>query len=733
MDNSDRLDPKLLNGHSGIQFFIATHTDEKAYQFDTVARAIGNQYNIPLGVEPLKKLYLHSSPIENGVGSKGNARIKHEASEHARYELRDSRTEMHGAMQKVMRANGVAYDQHNVIIFSEDSVQGVPTKIWPQLREMLAPHVNPELLANTQPYTRGGKESAIDGVNYTMLVDYGMIKEAVGTHKFYDMVRQAAWATGYAKNQPVPMIDEVSCYWSRLSDPEGSPKRPKVQSIVPIFLHAPDGLDKPLRKPDSGFVVPKHFQSTREKPDHPISDYFFDHLREESFRRQVFEKLLAEAARPPTVPVAKKFTSAQRDVTARRLRNPFVVQVTPGKRPVPCEGIITAQYIPQNADETAKLLSMEFPGGTKGEPRTADAIIIPPYTPRTTDERLRFLTTVSSMMVSRQIDPRYGRPAAMIVQNLNGCHDWWLNLSYKLTDAGFNGNYMRDLRYERGAKEAVINVPSVTLHSDRYFHILNGANEGNLEKAGRQLLNHCLKNFTRSPHRPGPDSFGETNAVKPADMFSVAAFMTANHESLRLAKLTGALGAMLASNGYAASSGGMDKSPGFQFIDQYKKNGGAHFFASTTNDLVRTETKGAALPGGLDAWIIRRTIGPRADDDLIGKNDAILSLAGGVGTVQEDGQALLRKKPVIFVDPSLQGITSNPWHHSAKAWEMAGLLGKDDVNRMARSHDALADRGILLATSVAEAEDHLRTLKKNPAVRPAPSGGIISALELDPV
>ncbi|MGB9152065.1 MAG: hypothetical protein WCD70_03150 [Alphaproteobacteria bacterium] len=745
MDNSDRLGLSLLNGHPGILFLNASYTDEKPYHFSIVANDISNKHNIPLAVDALRRYILHLSPVENGIGSKGNASIKHAASELARHELRDPKTPMHKAMRETMRANGIAYNkdnQDNVVIFSEDSVIGVPKEIWPYFRELLTPHVNLPLLDNIQPYMRWNpvtekdEEADFEGDKYAMLVDFGQMKDALpgGTYEFYDLLRQAAqqWAKDNNKplNHPIKMIDEVSVYWSRLSDSEGSPKRLRVRSTDRMRLYAPNGLDQQLEKPTSIFVppkdgiinrwatfaVPRHFLCTPDKPDEPISDRYFDHVRDESFRRLVFEKLLTQMT--PVATPALDFKKAQYNITARRPKNPFVVQVTPGQKPAPHKGIVTAQYIPQNFQETAKLLAMEFPGGVKGRPRTADVLVVPPHTPTNFEERIRFLTLITSIMVARQIDPRYSRPASMIVLNQNGCHDWWMKLSNRLTDAGFNGNYFRDLRYERGGKGSIIDVPGVSLNSDRYFHFLNGADEGGLYKAYNQLLDHCLQNFTRSPHHPGFDSFGETNRVKPADMFSVVGFMTANNEGRSQARIAHDFGAAAALNNSALGWGGMNKRPGLDLEQAYKNNRGPYLFASSTNDLARTETSKGELSSGLDAWILRSQIAARAGD-LYTFGDAFFSLYGGVGTVQEDGLVLLGEKPLIFVDEILKDVTSEPWKHSIKGLEMAALLGEEMATRLVCAHDVYADKNIFLATSIGEANDYLRMLEKTKASRPA--------------
>ncbi len=704
-----------LRNHPGFTFVIATHTDEKPFNFSVIGDYFTQNYGFPLAIFPLVHFRPHSAPLEDGKSSAANAIIKRAAAEEGRITLSNPDTKEHRALVKGASRHGVAFHQHTTILFSEDSIQGIPLSLAPLfLKKLVSAGANPDLLKNTR--THNHKD-----IDYLMLVDYGIIKNAIGTYAFYDLLRQTAHESGYKNFDSVPLIDDVSCSWMRLDEEKKMQDREPVKAITEVFLYAPDGLDKPLRKPDKESIYPKQLLCTSVRPDEPISNYFFDYLRHESFRAVVFQKLLIDIARDSQpIPISKNFVKARKALAHRpAAQDVLVVQVTPGKAPAIFKGTQLKRYIPTSFDEAAGLLSLEFPSYAAPQPRTADIIVVPPHKPESFEGRLIHAVMINSMKTARQIDPRYGRQTSFIINNLKGCLNRTLRASRRLDDAGLVGNYPRCLHNESPTGRKIIDIAGVTLKSDQYFHELRSDDEDALNKANRILVRHLSENIIRSPHQAAPDYFYPENIEKPEGMFTGVGFMSANHENLGSVQVAADLSSMLARKDMAAGWGGMNKLPGKQFMESYLANGGQYLFASSTHDLEQMETV-AGLDSRIHHRILRRTIAPRAID-LIGFADILYSLYGGVGTVVEDGMGILSDKPLIFIDPMLTGIKQSPWKSSPKGEEMRYLLGEDLTNLMAYSHDALSGKGIFLATSVDEAEDFTNEILNRPSVVARPS------------
>ena len=689
----------------GVQVILASHTPEKPYHFDLIGKELSYEYGIPVAANAFKKLAIHSAPEEDGKSAKDNSKIKFREIIPVVSMLRDAGSSAHKAMLKQCEGQGFRYSPQHTVVASEDSIQGITSDIAPTFLAKLATVVNPKLLKNTT-------EVSVNDVNYTMLIDYGQIKDAAGTHKFYDLLRESAVESGYKGKQPVKMIDQVSLYYMLLSDPEAAPLRDPIFAVKEVQLYAPNGLEQPLPVPKNTLIHPKHFQSTPDKPNQPISDYFFDHLIQDSFRRAVMDTLMAKVLYKPAANIVS-ISRGNIGITELRPRQPMFAQITPGKKPGPNKGAATEVFAPKTLDGFVDLMAMEFPDTSNNNKlRTADIIVVPPHKARSYVEHLQMTLMLSSMDVARQIDPRYGHSdTTSIVMNHNGVHDEYLKLRDTLANTGMSGNFVRHPHLERYSSMDAKKIEKVALQVDRYGHTISSNDIDALYAAEQALARHVLLGVSRSPYHPNEYVAGSKNKLLPSDALVVVPFLSAGNEGLSLSQQMGDLGTHAARQGYSIVWGGMTKGGGRALMESYKANGGKHLEATSTGLLAIIETSDGRINDKLlDAWYLYPTIAPRAKH-LLDRGDVFEIGAGGKGTLQEGALILLARamepekyghKVVIFADNSLNGTKGNPWEISSVAAMMRHLLPKGTAHKLVRSHDAYADRGIFFSTSSAE-------------------------------
>ena len=711
--------------HSGILFILASNTEEKAKVFDGIAAHPDSKrrYGGRIHVMPLSGLELHPSPDEtqeNCDAIAGN-KLREALPVFNRVRPGDS---LHRDLKKILRTQRMSYDAHHTVLFSEDSIFGIPTSIYSHLQKRIEPLVNPGMATNTEPHVKDGK-------HYTLMIDFGPIKEAIGTYKFFDLIRESALE---AKHQgPVELINKVSCSVVRLSDsPEAPPHKPIVAATL-TYLHAPDGLDKPLRKPE-GLLTPSHFQSELPTMDRPVSSHIDDHLLNYGFRRAMLDKLVAWAAKPlhDTQDPVKDCKQTAQQVTIRPVK-PKIVQMTPGslngelsnQKPLGKHTVQT--HIPNGFDALISATGLEFAQKTSGAYTrpTADVVIIPPWHAHDQESRIKKIALISSLLPARQLDPRY-TDTAFIIINKDGCHDNAIHAMEMFANHGFSADYHRTpLIDKRPHNSQIVSVSGVQHRATRYFDILDGSDDRALNRAVRQVAEFRMKNYRRTQHEPAAGISGEDNIAKPSALFAVGAMMSANNEGLHLGQATAAYGQFLAQENMGAVWGGMNKPPGETFYTSYVKANGPFLMATSTHDIVKKETREGHLPAGVDAWHIRRSISDRILD-IMNTSDAFVSFHGGPGTLQEDAAVMAGKimaparygqKPLTFFAPELGDPASRPWENSAKGYSMKLLLGVDKIHHLCRDHTALADQGIFLATSQTELQsltlEHRRQHERN--------------------
>lgn len=668
----------------GLVVIFATHTRQKVAEFKLVLQNIGTQKGIPTLTLQLKQLFSHGAAVEDGASAIRNAEKKKDEAEQAVPHLLDPYDDAHKQLVQACANNGLTSDPRYTILASEDSVTGIPTAIAAQFIDKLRKKgVNASLLENISSYTHEGRD-------YSLLIDYGQIKEAIGPYKFHELLRQVAHESGLYKNNDVPILDMASVSWSRLSDNPAAPRREPILVCRAVLLYAPHGLDQKLEKPE-GLIQPKHFHCLPEDKTKPIGDQdnYLQHVLEDGFRSAIIEELfpLASAGLPQAT-----YAAAGHATTKRSLRNPRIVSLTKSNYKVPPhKGLSIADHAPKSFDEFSSLLACEL-SKKPGVGNTPDVIVIPPYVPKNDDERVKLNFMLANIVIAKQIDPRFLH-TEVIMMNKDGCFDEFLATSDELSNAGLNGNYWRyiDVEFNRAYGK---DHPNVTLYANSYFTVIRGHEQKSITAAAHDYIRHALRGMTRSAYKPEPPAQGENNQNPGDEQLVVVPFMSATNENKSLSRNAARLGKIALKAGYHILYGGMTKGPGAALL----KVARSITTAVSTSALLKTESDGRFAPG-LAAWFLYSTIEKRARH-LIDKGDAFMVLDGGIGTLQEVALVMLARKmepqkyghkPIIFVIPD----AASPVAHMINL-----LFGKERANRMINRPDKIEDKGIHVVKSV---------------------------------
>ena len=208
---------------------------------------------------------------------------------------------------------------------------------------------------------------------------------------------------------------------------------------------------------------------------------------------------------------------------------------------------------------------------------------------------------MSSLGVAKQTDPRFLH-TEIVVGNLNGCHNDFMQCSQDLSNAGLNGNHWRDLELEFGTALQDHYRGKVAFTADRYFTVLDSSDKRELNSALQEYVLQSLHGMTRSTYKPEKGAAGEDNIPLPANRLVIVPFMSATNEGRRLSNDAGKLGRIIKQKGYAGLYGAMTKGPSTAFL-----RGNKHIEGVTTGLLLKTESDGQ-LSAALSSWHIYPTI-----------------------------------------------------------------------------------------------------------------------------
>jgi predicted Rossmann-fold nucleotide-binding protein len=720
---------RVVEPKADILFQLATTTDRKWLLNNAVARIKRVDYLRQHGISglfaPLRLYAVHHSAVEDAKSRDLNVVQKHDDSSDEFNSLRPG-GKLHDWFAERLFLEGMLrslkdFDQRRFIHVSDDTTVGIPRDIWNACKDELAEHV-PAHLLEADLHIFGGQP-------YVSVQEIGPLTGAMGTQRFWSIVRDGARRTGH--HREIVLTNQITCLATRMSDPQGSPAH-KAEAECPFILYDPADFGNQQTDP---ILTSDDFSSAPDARETPFAKRFPSYLVSPfSPHLAIVDQLMGIAAagfahHSHNVIDFRRYAQQQNKPKklAHKKRNRHLILVQPSVGAIKIDGNdaqkIRGTTIRRLGIETEKATdieryvtacSMEFDLGEKEKGHViyqhADAILFPPFDPRDFTQRLDAILKFKSAVVAKQLDPRYLN-VPIIVMNLGGCWDSILRDNDLNSSFGFNKNFP----LAPYSQDSVVAVDGVHHRPTFYYHELRSDDERSMMRAVKKLNELSLSGYVRLEMPRQFDSMiTHGGIVAPEGLTMIVPIGSASSENRHLNHDAYHYMSFAAEHGMGMGWGGGDQKTMGALRKGYHDANGAWQFAVNTHDITKVECITGRLPHDCSAWQLSRTITPRmmtmfiGVPDLSGQHksyfnggDFVTSFDGGPGTDQESAMfiALQRIVPDLMKGRSLIHYVPP---YSTRGTFLKALYGDKGYERLLGNHDAFAEQGRFLATSLEE-------------------------------
>jgi predicted Rossmann-fold nucleotide-binding protein len=670
---------------------LASTTPEKVEQYNAIARA----NDLPILFRRLNEVTdgFHSAAEDTSDREKNTIQKIDEVRNFIE-SCRNPSTLHRSVLKEKCTQWGVAFDLAKVHVASDDHTFSMPRKIWANLRNKLLLYVDEKLLVSADK----------NGTDAGPGAETGPILSAVGTTRFYNLLREAALETGYRKGTDVKLQKLVTFAYVSLSDlPEQAAHI--INTGVPVHLFTPLGLTKPFPPPAATLPNTEHFCAHASHPDKTIAENLDEYLALHSERKLVLDALkdkLGVEARPA---IGREFVSAGRRAVIKRRTSYRVLQFGDGEY-IQNIGPFSLKHLPSRSFSPAFESFSLAP-----QLDVADALVLAPFDAGNTRLRLKNYFALFSAVVARQLESRNMNMPVIVMDD--GCWGPALKWLTAMTNKGMYKDFIRSPLYE--GRERLTDIEGVSHHATSYLDVVsidqpeNKSGLRRLKKAAGQVLQHRLAEYNRYRSPLDLDFSGRHGGALPPDKpFTVAVFISASSDNIQLNGDAERFGQHAGKKSWGMAWGAGDRHSMGAVDSGYKKGSGVWKAGISTPTIVKSETTHGRIPTGCDYWGLTPDIFQRMAE-LIAFSDVVNVFPGGPGTTQEMLAFLYLKetKPEIMEDKRL--VIYSPDLHKGCSYKgepywdqgLRAILGEEKSGQILRDPNILAAQGLYLARDYA--------------------------------
>jgi predicted Rossmann-fold nucleotide-binding protein len=594
--------------------------------------------------------------------------------------------------------NEIPFDNHRVSSASEDSTILLSKRIWNRMVPKLRPYVSKEIL-----------ERAIKNDSHTGPgAETGPITGAVGLRNFFDMVREAALECGYKSGNDVRIRERCVCVVQRLDAPSTEAPVKLLQKEVEVCL-AREDLTIPFSIVPPGIIENcNDYKAEIGSPHRPISDDLEDFLSFRSVRSQMADEIY-------------RYLSGRNYEISHKISKDVVNDLHLYRKATPSsfDTLTIDDDVFQDHRETLVTRAKDRDIMTAALDMT-NLVHIPDglyLSGMSAQNRNLAWFALLSALVSKTLDSDSLNKCVVVMNDGN----WNLapHILVDLVNKGMSKGY---------EEQCVFGTLPPSLKAEArhrsfcHIDVVESEDLGELRKAADEIMDFRKKGYKRyqSPRDLCTD-FQTTGDVPKERRFTVAGFTSASSDNLPAVEDSYAHGKFAAENGYILVTGGSDRfchSMGAE-RDGYLAAGGKYDIDVSTPVIVKKETDSGRIPDGI-LTALCLDIYQRAAY-MIALSDLVTVLPGGIGTLQEMLAFFVLQDlvPDMMEGKSLL-IHSPPIHqvhkkgHRQPFWKPAleAVLPEGQAEALFRDHDALADRGIYLSTSLEETKQRTKELEQ---------------------